>query len=245
MTQPPTHPTPPAGEPPAGGAAPPAGPPQVPAQWAPTVQPPPGQPGPQGYASQPPWPMGPPPPGWAAGPPPPVLGPGGQPLASFGDRLLAYLIDTAVVVAALLLVFGPLLVIFMARMLAVNPETNPDGTVAEPGLFIVEILLPMLLLQAASLVIMFGIYWLYHVEYLKRTGQTLGKKVMGLQVVPLDPTGTLDRRMAGKRYLVEFVGGSLVPGGSYVDGLWQLWDKPWQQCLHDKFAGTVVVKVSR
>ncbi|MFY1578941.1 RDD family protein [Verrucosispora sp. WMMD703] len=245
MTQPPAHPTPPAGEPSAGGAAPPAGPPQVPAQWAPPGQPPPAQPGPPGYASQPPWPVGPPPAGWAAGPPPPVLGPGGQPLASFGDRLLAYLIDTAVVVAALLVVFGPLFVIFMAQMLAVDPETNPDGTVAEPGLFVVEILLPMLLLQAASLVIMFGIYWLYHVEYLKRTGQTLGKKVMGLLVVPLDPTGTLDRRMAGKRYLVEFVGGSLVPGGSYVDGLWQLWDKPWQQCLHDKFAGTVVVKVSR
>jgi hypothetical protein len=30
-----------------------------------------------------------------------------------------------------------------------------------------------------------------------------------------------------------------------VDGLWQLWDKPFQQCLHDKAAGTVVVKLTR
>jgi hypothetical protein len=41
---------------------------------------------------------------------------------------------------------------------------------------------------------------------------------------------------------------SLSPSGQplagFGDGLWQLWDKPWQQCLHDKFAGTVVVKVS-
>ncbi|MGC5029171.1 RDD family protein [Micromonospora sp. DT229] len=266
MNQPSPHPTSPAGgpqhggspsgEPPptAGGAPSPTGPPP---QYAPPAAdraappPPPGwSPGqpPPGWAPGPPppgWAPGPPPPGWKVGPPPPVRGPGGQPLASFGDRLLAYLIDTAVVMAALAVVFVPLFVIFMARILAVNPETNPDGTVADLGSFFMEILLPMLLLQAALLVFMFGIYWLYHVEYLKRTGQTLGKKVMDLQVVPLDPTATLDRRMAGKRYLVEFVGGSLVPGGSYVDGLWQLWDKPWQQCLHDKFAGTVVVKVAR
>jgi len=30
-----------------------------------------------------------------------------------------------------------------------------------------------------------------------------------------------------------------------VDGLWQLWDKPFQQCLHDKAAGTVGVKLTR
>ncbi len=174
-----------------------------------------------------------------------MLGPGGQPLASFTDRLLAYLIDTAAATAALMLLFMPIFLIFMFRILAVNPETNPDGTVADPGVLIMEIMLPMLLLQLGFVVLMFGFYWLYHVEYLKRTGQTLGKRVMSLRVVPLDPTGTLDRRMAGKRYLVQFVGGSLVPGGSYVDGLWQLWDKPWQQCLHDKFAGTVVVKVAR
>jgi hypothetical protein len=29
-----------------------------------------------------------------------------------------------------------------------------------------------------------------------------------------------------------------------IDGFWQLWDKPFQQTLHDKAAQTVVVKVS-
>ena len=28
----------------------------------------------------------------------------------------------------------------------------------------------------------------------------------------------------------------------WLDGLWQLWDKPLRQCLHDKAADTVVVK---
>ncbi len=54
----------------------------------------------------------------------------------------------------------------------------------------------------------------------------------------------LTRGMAAKRYLVENVAGMLVPFLVYLDGLWQLWDKPYQQTLHDKFARTVVVKVS-
>ncbi len=176
-----------------------------------------------------------------------MLGPGGQPLASFGDRLLAYLIDSVIASGVMMVLFLPLFLVVWFRIFSSISQTNPDGTLVEPGPATVftDFLVPMLLLQAALFVLMLGLYWLYHVEYLKRTGQTFGKKAMQLRVVPLDPTGTLDRRMAGKRYLVQFVGGSLVPGASYVDGLWQLWDKPWQQCLHDKFAGTVVVKVSR
>ncbi|MEV6811426.1 RDD family protein [Micromonospora sp. NPDC051296] len=247
MTQPPPHPTSPAGGPPpaAGGVVPPTSHPSpVPPPFAPPGQAPPGR-----AAS-------PPPPGWAPGPyapgrgsvaPPPVLGPGGQPLASFGDRLLAYLIDTVIASGVLVVLFLPVLLIVPLWLTSRVTRTNPDGTPAEPdlGAVFTHFLLPLLLLQAALFVLMLGLYWLYHVEYLKRTGQTFGKKAMNLRVVPLDPSGTLDRRMAGRRYLVQFVGGSLVPGGSYVDGFWQLWDKPWQQCLHDKFAGTVVVKVSR
>ncbi|GIJ75604.1 RDD family protein [Micromonospora phaseoli] len=175
-----------------------------------------------------------------------MLGPGGQPLASFSDRLLAYLIDTAIATGIMMVLFVPPILIIWFRMFDEMTRANPDGTFGptEPEVF-GEFFVLIVLLQLGLFALMLGLYWLYHVEYLKRTGQTLGKKVMNLRVVPLDPTSTLDRRTAGKRYLVQFVGGSLVPGGSYVDGLWQLWDKPWQQCLHDKFAGTVVVKVSR
>ena len=37
----------------------------------------------------------------------------------------------------------------------------------------------------------------------------------------------------------------IVPFFNWIDGLWQLWDKPYQQCLHDKVAQTVVIKVNR
>ncbi|MER5458176.1 RDD family protein [Micromonospora sp. NPDC002389] len=266
MTQPPVHPSPAGGPtPPAGGAPPPLGPPHpIPPQYAPPGHSPPGYP-PPGYPPPPGWsgppgpqqppgagwsgpPGQPPPPGWAPGVVPPVLGPGGQPLAGFGDRLVAYLIDALIAGAVLMVLFVPAFLFVWFRMFSTLTRTNPDGTLVEPdpGTMVTDFLVPFLLLQAGLFVAMFGLYWVYHVEYLIRNGgQSVGKRVMNLRVVMLDPTHTLDRRAAGKRYLVQFVGGSLVPGGSYIDGLWQLWDKPWQQCLHDKFAGTVVVKVSR
>jgi hypothetical protein len=48
--------------------------------------------------------------------------------------------------------------------------------------------------------------------------------------------------MLVKRLAVT-IGCYFVPGLYYLDGLWQLWDKPYQQCLHDKWPRTGVVKV--
>jgi len=50
--------------------------------------------------------------------------------------------------------------------------------------------------------------------------------------------------MAFKRYLVQHVATFFVPGLNWIDGLWQLWDKPYRQCLHDKFAETLVIKLN-
>jgi uncharacterized RDD family membrane protein YckC len=217
------YPTPPAGgQPPAaGGVAPP--------------------PAPQWYAPPPGW-TPPPHPGFAPVP----VGPGGQPLAGFGDRLLAFLIDSVVAGLVAMVLFLPIFLFLWVGMFRELTRTNPDGTLVEPdpNAIWLDFMLPLLLAELVLFVLMLGLYWLYHVEYLRRTGQTLGKKVMKIRVVPLDPNRTLDRGIAGRRYLVQFVAAMFVPGFSYVDGLWQLWDKPWQQCLHDKFARTVVVKVA-
>ncbi|MFI7592419.1 RDD family protein [Micromonospora sp. NPDC049359] len=240
MTQPPSYPTPPAGGPPpaAGGVAPSPGPhPQ--GYGVPPHQPPPGygvpphQP-PPGYGV-PHWPVA-----------QPALSPAGQPLASFGDRLLAWLIDGALASVVSMVLFLPVFLVLWWQMFSEMTRTNPDGTLVEPdpATVFTDFFLPLLLAELGVFVVLLGLYWLYHVEYLKRGGQTLGKKIMKLRVVPLDPNRTLDRRMAGRRWLVQYLACSLVPGLSYVDGFWQLWDKPWQQCLHDKFAATVVVKVA-
>ena len=42
--------------------------------------------------------------------------------------------------------------------------------------------------------------------------------------------------------LAQF-GLGLVPGLGLVNVLFPLWDKPYQQALHDKFAKTLVIKL--
>ncbi len=198
---------------------------------------------PQQQYGPPPGAYPPPPPGWRPVPPPPVS-PGGRPLADFGTRLLAYLIDSAIVTGIAVLVFLPVLLIFAFRQMAeVVESTDPYGQ-PDPSVMFSDLVLPVLLLELGLLVFLLIAYYVYYVEVMHRSGQTVGKKVMKIQVVPLDPAATLTRGMAAKRYLVEVIGGSLVPFFVYLDGLWQLGDKPYQQTLHDKFAQTVVVKVS-
>ena len=173
---------------------------------------------------------------------PQPMSPGGQPLADFGTRLLAYIIDSAIVSAALMVVFVPAFGFVMFNAMSdmqFDPETGSTAEIDPFGDFVG----PFLLLEAGLILFMLIAYYCYHVEYMHRNGQTLGKKIMKLRVVPLDPQATLTRGMAAKRYLVEIVGGVVIPLFSWLDGLWQLWDKPYLQTLHDKFAQTVVVKV--
>jgi uncharacterized RDD family membrane protein YckC len=207
---------------PPGGYGPPGG-----------YVPPPG-----GYVPPPPFGGHPyPPPGFR--PPPPAVSPGGQPLAEFGQRLGAFLIDALVFAVAAMAVILPAVVIFV---LAWVPSIEESATVE--GYEALEALIPLLLLEAGVGVVLLGMAYVYYVEMMFRTGQTLGKRVMKLRVVPMDPAARLDRRRAAKRYLAQHIGGTFIPGFSYVDGFWQLWDKPYRQCLHDKFAQTTVVQVT-
>jgi uncharacterized RDD family membrane protein YckC len=206
--------------------------PQPPQQWPGYGQPAPyGHPGHPGYPAYPAY----------RPPPPPAVSPTGQPLASFGDRLLAYFVDMAIFVGAAMVLAVPVALIFLLLVIPRATDVQPDGTVAEPEF--ATFFLPLILVELGYVVLLFAAHYLYSVEYLKRTGQTVGKRVMKIRVVPLEPGATLDRAMAGKRFLVQFVAGAFLPFFSYLDGFWQLWDKPYQQCLHDKFAKTAVVKV--
>ncbi|HEU4425791.1 MAG TPA: RDD family protein [Pilimelia sp.] len=178
----------------------------------------------------------PPPPGYP-GPPPPPLSPGGQPLASFADRLLAYLVDVAVLTGVLLVFAIPAFVVLFVFVLL------PDAAAAQTEPDVWAVFVFVLLFELALVLLSLIFTYVYYVEMMIGTGQTLGKKVMKIRIVPLDPAATLNRAMAAKRYLVHVVAGTFLPFFSYLDGFWQLWDKPFQQCLHDKFAETVVVKV--
>jgi uncharacterized RDD family membrane protein YckC len=174
---------------------------------------------------------------------PPPVSPGGQPLADFGDRLLAYLIDTAILLAVTMIVALPAFLIFFLTVVqrAVN-EAGPDGTTSDAN--VAGIVLGGLALGLGLFVFTLAITYVYAVELMYKSGQTVGKRVMRLRVIPFDPAARLTRGIAAKRWLVEYGAGALLPLFNYLDGLWQLWDKPFLQTLHDKFAQTVVVRVS-
>ncbi|MFC9326919.1 RDD family protein [Kitasatospora sp. NPDC057015] len=138
--------------------------------------------------------------------------PGTRALASPGDRFLARLIDFAVLLIPCVILWA---------------------LVASTGSIALYLLLGL------------ATFGYEIVMLLTQQGQTVGKKAMRIRVVSLQhggrPTdGALWTRAAlyGLPSAVYCVGSLFA----LVDVLWQLWDKPFQQCLHDKAATTVVVK---
>ena len=81
-------------------------------------------------------------------------------------------------------------------------------------------------------------YWAYFEG--SESGQTLGKRAVGIQVRD-DSGGRASYGQAFGRNLVGRVIGAL-PFVGLIDVLWPLWDKE-NQCLHDKAASTIVVRV--
>jgi uncharacterized RDD family membrane protein YckC len=91
----------------------------------------------------------------------------------------------------------------------------------------------------------------YYFGFLKWRAATPGKLMLGLRVRLRDTPGPLSWGTIGKRWIATswpvFFSWIPVLGGllgiyNIVDGLWPLWDDK-KQALHDKFAGTNVVKV--
>ncbi|MEV4536938.1 RDD family protein [Asanoa sp. NPDC049518] len=174
-------------------------------------------------------------PGYAGPPPPwrPPVGPTGHPLAGFGDRFLAYLIDGLILSLATAVLACPMMIFLVGTMAnAAERQTDDVG-----GIFLL-----FFAIYGLIFLLQFVFAYLYFVEYQLRSGQTLGKRVMSLRVQPISGQ-PFDRAVLVRRYLVQFVAGTFIPFFSFVDGLWQLWDQPLQQTLHDKAAQTVVAKV--
>ena len=72
-----------------------------------------------------------------------------------------------------------------------------------------------------------------------RTGQTLGKKAMGIRVIDANNGGPIGFGRGVIRYFGRII--SAIPLG--LGYWWMLWD-PEKQCWHDKFASDYVVPES-
>ncbi len=71
------------------------------------------------------------------------------------------------------------------------------------------------------------------------TGQTFGKKAMGIRVIDFATGGPIGYGRGFIRYIGRIVSAVVI----YIGYLWMLWDRE-KQTWHDKFAGDVVVPVA-
>ncbi|WP_328342373.1 RDD family protein [Micromonospora sp. NBC_00421] len=263
---------PPAPTSPAAGGPTTAGRPSA-SPWAPTA---PGAPGTPPGTSGPPWagqppvagrpgaaqpgvdgvgqPGGPPPgwpyPTWPGRPPEPR--PHGVPLAGYGARLVARLIDFGAVFLLNAVVNGwfvwryfeetaPYLREAVRRAMAGDSSREGLPTIGEQAGG----------LQIAILVIATALWFAYEVPTMASGGQTLGKRLLRIRAVPVDADQPLGFGRATRRWstmgmptLLWFCCGfGLLL--QFVDAVSALFDHPLRQALHDKRAQTVVVQVPR
>lgn len=185
--------------------------------------------------------------------------PDGVPLASWGWRVLAYLIDTLPLGLVSTLITLPAQIRMQQRLLDLDRMAADDGTLDLHGFWSVyrDGLHDIALWQLPVYVVVLA----YFVLMLRFKGATLGKLALGLRVRRTAGAGQLPwstaivRTMAflGVGYLTSLtlltgslalilLTGAVVAVWGLLDMLWPLWDKR-RQALHDKVARTVVVKI--
>jgi uncharacterized RDD family membrane protein YckC len=157
-------------------------------------------------------------------------GPGwvGRPLASWGSRVGAQILDWLI-----LLVPSALLVALVVGVFLAGSEVG--GVITAIIVFLLYILVA--LLYAPVLMAREG----------EHNGQTWGKQILGITVVrdngqQIELGFAFLREFVVKNLLFGFVGGFFAGIPTLVDYLWPLWDDE-NRCLHDMVVSTHVVRV--
>jgi uncharacterized RDD family membrane protein YckC len=107
-------------------------------------------------------------------------------------------------------------------------------------LLIPSIILLLIFKQGAVYQLLSTILSLAYFTYFEggATGQTLGKKALGIRVYDLKQGGPIGYGRGFLRQIGKYISGFVI----LIGYLWMLWDKE-KQCWHDKIAGDVVVPV--
>ena len=139
----------------------------------------------------------------------------GMELAGFGRRSVAFVIDNT------------LLYLLLGMFSTCSSFLIPDLSSDEDAVVLVCCGLQLVFLL---------LYLWYYVSFQGRSGQTLGKMIMGIRVISTDGSAP------GKgRYFLRLIGYWLSGMILYIGFLMPLWDQD-QQALHDKIANTYVIR---
>lgn len=158
-------------------------------------------------------------------------------VASFGQRALALIVDWAITLVGLI----PMIIGFIILVTAAPSEVYVDefGMTQTEGGNSSQAVIGGLLIGLGALISL-GITLWNRIFKMGRTGQSVGKKMVGLKLVD-DQSG--QPIGAGKAFLREIVHG-VVNQVFYLSYLWMLWDDN-KQTIADKAVHSTVVVVPK
>ncbi|MFC7328201.1 RDD family protein [Marinactinospora rubrisoli] len=185
-------------------------------------------PAPYGGAPAPGWPA----PGEDAYPPAdwgrvhvPSYGP--QP-ARIWQRLLANMLD-GFLATLIFYVFFPGLMLITALLMGGTPDDLNGVAILLTG--------PIAFLGGLTA------YWCYFWLPVAKSGQTLGKRVLGIRVIDME-TGLPPSKGRSALRLLTIIGLSAVSGiGTLIDAIIGLVDEPYHRTVHDHAGRTIVIAV--
>jgi uncharacterized RDD family membrane protein YckC len=261
---------PPQQGPPQSGSPPQGSPPQgsPPQNWPPAGSPPqnwppqnwPGVRLPPGVRVPPNGQIDNPPPGWPAGAGYPyvvvVPRPHGMALASLGRRFAARVIDIVAVAVLSAILTGYLIYQWWQETSGYWQQTWHIMQAAFKGASVPDVTPTMTSrgswLSVAILLLVMGIWLVYEVPNIASSGQTPGKRLMGIRVVGLEATTPIGVRRALRRWMplgLPILVWTCGPLGFLFGGILQLVNclsptinRPLRLALHDRRAFTVVVQ---
>ena len=143
-------------------------------------------------------------------------------LADGGTRLRATILDSVIFMA---MVYAPVLVGAILGGLAA-PGRDDARTYSMVAAGVVA-------------VVTFTVWCWLTIKYMKRNGQSIAKKLLGIKVVRADGSPAALGRIFWLRNVVNGLL-SILPLYGFVDALFIVGES--RQCLHDKIADTIVIK---
>jgi uncharacterized RDD family membrane protein YckC len=166
-------------------------------------------------------------------------------LAPLNSRFAARIIDFGILLGLNIIVNGWFIYQYFSEIIPIASDASREYQAN--GKF-PDITIPARAERLSLLitVIMLLLWLAYELPGMINTGQTVGKKILGIKVVDITNGQNPRFLSAFRRWFIFafplFFSPICAAPIMAIETAWCLWDKPARQCLHDKFAHTIVVR---